>query len=283
MFNFRHVIMDAGVRQQVVFRLVALEIDGTKVFGHGAVDTNGDIEGASLVIGGRNAASTLAGLDLLEPRAVRGSGPAKETGVSVSDGVLSHRFSIRIAAAGPPNRLDVGLTMRLGAIVASAEQVVNVDVPSSAGHFQIRTPNAIALLEECGVPGNLDWPGAGSASLRARDLIADGKLYFPDIIANFGASTGAGYLTFTTPSVPKLSGQLDFGHLTLPSLQRLIDLTHAVLVQNVDIAVPVITARAITIAGQPAARKIRASINLKRIGAAHRMAITLESAPLFGG
>ena len=282
-FNFRHVIMDVGVRQQVIFRLVALEIDGAKVFGHGAVDANGDIDDATLVIGGRNAASTLVGLALLEPRAVRDSDPVKATGVSINDGVLSHRFSIRIAAAGPLNRLDVRFSLRLGAIVASAKQVVNVDVPSSAGHFQIRTPNAIALLEECGVPGNLDWPGAGSASLRARDLIADGKLYFPDIVANFGASTGAGYLTFTVPSVPKLSGKLDFGHLALPSLKRLMDLTHAVLLQNVDVAVPVITARVASIAGQPAARKIRASINLKRIGAAHRMAITLDAASLFGG
>ena len=282
-FNIRNVIMDAGVRKQIVFRLVALEIDGTKIFGHGALDANGNIQDATLIIGGRNAASTLVGMDLLGPRAVSDSAPVKVTWASINGGVLSHPFSIRIAATGPPNRLDVGFSLRLGAIAASAEQVVDVDAPSAAGHFQIRTPNAITLLEECGVSGNLDWPGAGSASLRARDLIANGKLHFPDIVTNFGGSTGAGYLTFTVPTLPKLSGQIDFDHLILPSLQRLIELTHAVLVQNVDIAVPMITARAVTIAGQPVARKIRASINLKETGAAHRMAVSLDSASFFGG
>jgi hypothetical protein len=264
LFTGTHLLIDGALRDAasgggVALSLATLRIGQTLLVGHGARRSDGGIMAARWLITGPDAAATLAAV-------THGFGgkPPPWFGLPV----WHHRFAAALVAAGPMRALHTGLTLHLGAIRAAALPVIDLAGGTATGAVTLHAPNAVALIRDLGGaavlgPRNgLDWPGAGSVSLRASAFLSDDRIGLPDFVLSLGALTTSGSLSLRLGDRPAVAGSIAADTLMIPAAGTLLHLAAAAMAGKVRIALPRITAARIADAETVVARHVAGSLAL---------------------
>jgi hypothetical protein len=264
LFTGAHLLIDGALRDAasgggVALSLATLRIGQTLVVGHGARQSDGGIMAARWLITGPDAAATLAAV-------THGFGGKPPAWFGLP--VWHHRFAAALVAAGPMRALHTGLTLHLGAIRAAALPVIDLTGGTATGAVTLHAPNAVALIRDLGGaavlgPRNgLDWPGAGSVSLRASAFLSDDRLGLPDFVLSLGALTTSGSLSLRLGRRPAVAGTIAADTLMIPAPDTVLHLAGAAMAGKLRIALPRITAARIADAETVVARHVAGSLGV---------------------
>jgi uncharacterized protein involved in outer membrane biogenesis len=135
--------------------------------------------------------------------------------------IIDAPLSVSLRAQGPPTALATSAVATLGEITVTAAPVADLAQLSAAGPLTFRHPDAIALLADFGKrlgglrPG-LDWPGAGSVSLRADMRASPQAVGLPDFVLSAGDLTADGRIDLTASG--GIEARIDADTLALPAM-----------------------------------------------------------------
>jgi AsmA-like C-terminal region len=125
---------------------------------------------------------------------------------------------LRSASTPPAQTLDASATVSLGALQGSASATIDLPRQQAGGALLLRDPDAIALLSAFGIKGGWDWPGPGSASLRASVQVSPTGITLPNAVLSFGRTTANGTIALAAaPSGFAVNGTLNADTLDLPA------------------------------------------------------------------
>ncbi|MCW8305670.1 AsmA family protein [Acidiphilium sp. PA] len=281
LFTGAHLLIDGALRDAasgggVALSLATLRIGQTLVVGHGARRSDGGIMAARWLITGPDAAATLAAI-------THGSGGKPPAWFGLP--VWHHRFAAALVAAGPMRALHTGLTLHLGAIRAAALPVIDLAGGTATGAVTLHAPNAVAVIRDLGGAGalgarnGLDWPGAGSVSLRASAFLSDDRLGLPDFVLSLGALTTSGSLSLRLGHRPAIAGTIAADTLMIPTPDTVLHLAGAAMAGTLRIALPRITAARIADAQTVVARHVAGSLGVGDAAAT----LSIDRAEVAGG
>ncbi len=138
---------------------------------------------------------------------------ASLTGWAPPPALLGARLALNAAALGPPAALSTSAVATLGDFTLTAAPVLDLDDDTGAGALTLRNPNAIRALSIFNLNRGLDWPGAGSLSLRANAVATPKALGFSDFILSLGRLQASGRLVRQNGA---WNGTIAAGDLDLP-------------------------------------------------------------------
>lgn len=190
--------------------------------------------------------------------------------------LLTGRFNLVFAASGPADALAASAVARLvtrlpdpktgkmedaGDLTLTAAPVIDLTHGSARGALSVQYPEAILLARFFGVDQGLVFPGAGSASLRARFTASASQYGLNDFVANFGTLNATGRVLVLNGVA---SGQIDAGSLLLPPVPVELQFPESLPLQG-KLS---ITARQIFYAGNPLLGPSAGSLSWSGSGAA---------------
>ena len=180
-------------------------------------------------------------------------------GHALPPSLLNGRLSLIFAARGPANALAASAVARLqtrlpdpatgtledaGELTLTASPVIDLTRMSASGALSLQYPEAILLARFFGFDHQLVFPGAGSASLRARFTASASQYGLNDFVVSFGALNGSGRVMVQNGAA---SGQIAAGLLLLPPLPAGLEFPANLPLQGkISLA-----ARQVLYAGQP--------------------------------
>jgi hypothetical protein len=186
--------------------------------------------------------------------------------------LLTPRLSLLFAARGPANALAASAVARLGEFTITAAPVIDLVRDSASGALSVQHPEAILVARIFGRDQGLVFPGAGSASLRARFTASASQYGLNDFVLGFGALNASGRLLVQNGAV---SGQIDAATLAIPPLPAGLQFPTALPLQGKL----VLNAQQILYAGQLLLGPTAASLSWSASGAT----LDLAQASLGGG
>jgi uncharacterized protein involved in outer membrane biogenesis len=129
--------------------------------------------------------------------------------------LLTQRFNLLFAARGPADALATSAVARLGEFTFTASPIIDMVHGTASGPLSAQHPEAILVARIFGFDHALVFPGAGSASLRAR-FTASSSLYgLNDFVLSFGALNASGTVMVQNGVV---SGQIDARNVAIPPI-----------------------------------------------------------------
>jgi uncharacterized protein involved in outer membrane biogenesis len=112
--------------------------------------------------------------------------------------IAAARAVIALPSAAPPRAMRTSATLSLGDFSATAAPTIDLAAGTATGPLTLRHPSAIAMLKLFGQNADLNWPGAGSFSLRADIAITPTQTGLSDFALSFGDLTATGRLLKNT-------------------------------------------------------------------------------------
>jgi uncharacterized protein involved in outer membrane biogenesis len=278
---FTHVLIDGALRDAAAGGGVAIALGTARLgrallVGHGARQSDGGIIAARWVVTGPDAATSLT--TMLHALGI-------DAGTWAGLALWHHPFAASLVAAGPMHAVHAGITLHLGTIRAAALPVIDLASGTATGAVSLHAPNAVALIRDVGGAGvlgarnGLDWPGAGSVSLRASAFAGAERIGLPGFVLSLGALTTSGALSLRAGTHPLLTGSLAADTLMLPQTAALLHLAGAALGSAVTITLPVITADRIVQAETDVTRHATGSLTVR----AGTLSLGVAHADLAGG
>ncbi len=131
-------------------------------------------------------------------------------------------LSVSLLAAGPSNALAAEVVASLGDLDATTAPIIDLPAHSVTGALTLSYPSAITALAAFGIKAGLDWPGAGSASLRANVSYTPAAIGLPNFVLSLGEFAANGRVTLT--GAHSIDAAIDADTLALPALPRNIAL-----------------------------------------------------------
>lgn len=257
--TLKSLLVDADYDGALNIRRLSAALDHGLVSGSLSLDHNGQITAAQ----GFLALPSAAPLIELLPAAFVPPSP-----------VLQTRLNLVMAASGPPTALATSAVASLGDFTVTAAPVINIGKQSAIGPLSLRNPNAILALNQFGLNRGLDWPGAGSVSLRATMMISPAIIGFPDFILSIGRTAANGRLLSNNGDI---TGTIDADSLTLPPLLAASHLPWAALGRTKGQIT--LNARTLIYPGLPNITHLEAGIRLKP----QNIHVVVKRAELAGG
>ncbi len=177
-----NLLIDASFDDQFLVRRLSASLYKGFLAANFTLSRTGDISSARALLSLPSAAPLAALLPAAEQPAVA---------------VTNARLDAAINAAGPPNALATSATVTLGDFLLTAAPTINLTNFSAAGPLTLRHPSAIAALKLFGFDSGLNWPGAGSLSLRAAFSLSAAQFSLQDFVLSFGDLTATGRAALT--------------------------------------------------------------------------------------
>ena len=181
--HLTRLLIDADFSQTLTIRRCTAALDGGLAAASFSTAPNGDIAAARAVI----ALPSAAPLAALIPAAYQPP-PA----------IMKAPLAAGVLAAGPPRAMRTSATLSLGDFSATAAPTIDLAAGTATGPLTLRHPSAIAMLKLFGQNADLNWPGAGSFSLRADIAITPTQTGLSDFALSFGDLTATGRLLKNT-------------------------------------------------------------------------------------
>jgi uncharacterized protein involved in outer membrane biogenesis len=119
---------------------------------------------------------------------------ASLTGWDPPAALLSPRLALNAAALGPVAALSTSAVATLGDFTLTATPTIDLVHGAGAGALTVQNPNAIRALSIFNLNRGLDWPGAGSLSLRANAVDTADSQGLADFILSLGRLQASGRL-----------------------------------------------------------------------------------------
>ncbi|MDE8345785.1 MAG: AsmA-like C-terminal region-containing protein [Acidocella sp.] len=211
--NLKSLLLDADYNGALNLRRVSAALDHGMVSGSLFMDHAGDVTSVQGYLALPSAAILAALL------------PASITPPPV---VLQARLNLVVAASGPPTALATSAVATLGTYTVTAAPVIDAATRTAIGPLSLRNPNAILALNQFGLNRGLDWPGAGSMSLRATMEVSPHATGFSDFVLSLGRTVATGRLLRHDGSI---GGTIDAETLALPPLLATLHLPWAAIGQ----------------------------------------------------
>jgi len=186
--------------------------------------------------------------------------------------LLTPRLSLLFAARGPANALAASAVARLGEFTLTATPVIDLEHATASGALSVQHPEAILVARIFGWDQALVFPGAGSASLRARFTASASQYGLNDFVLNFGALNASGQLLAQNGVV---TGRIDAATVPIPPVPTGLQFPTALPLQGKL----ELSARQILYAGRPILGPSAANLTWSANGAA----LDLAQASLDGG
>jgi uncharacterized protein involved in outer membrane biogenesis len=189
--------------------------------------------------------------------------------------LLAGRLNLQFAARGPANALAASAVARLttlqlnaqsktlrpvGDLTVTSSPLIDLPTMSASGAITAQYPEAILLARFFGLDQGLAFPGAGSASIRARFTASSSQYGLDDFILSFGALNASGRVMVQNGAV---SGRIDVGALALPPIPAGLQFPAALPLQG-KLA---LTARQLLYAGHPLLGPAAANLSWTSSGA----------------
>lgn len=174
--------------------------------------------------------------------------------------LLTPRLSLLFAARGPADALAASAVARLGEFTFTTSPVIDLVHGTASGALTAQHPEAILVARIFGADQALVFPGAGSASLRARFTASASRYGLDDFVMNFGALNASGRVMMQNGIV---SGQIDAGTIAIPPIPKDVQFPTTLPLQG-KLA---LTAQAIVYDGQPLLGPSAASLSWSANGA----------------
>ncbi len=181
--HLTRLLIDADLGQTLTIRRGTAALYGGLAAASFSTAPNGDIAAARAVISLPSAAPLAA----LIPASYQPP-PA----------IMQAPLAAGVLAAGPPRALRTSASLTLGDFAATAAPTIDLTAGTAAGPLTLRHPSAIAMLKLFGQNADLNWPGAGSFSLRADLAFTPTQTGLSDFALSFGGLTATGRLLHTT-------------------------------------------------------------------------------------
>lgn len=188
-------------------------LDGTLNVRRVSANLYGGLAAGSFVLDGNGRVNAVQGfLDLPSATPLAGLIPAPYTPPA---GMLAPRLNLLFAARGPENALSASAVARLGEFTFTLSPIIDMVHGTASGALTAQHPEARLVARLFGWDQALIFPGAGSASLRARFTASANEYGLNDFILSFGALNASGQLLVQNGAV---TGQIQARNVVIPPI-----------------------------------------------------------------
>jgi uncharacterized protein involved in outer membrane biogenesis len=249
-------------------------LDGTLNVRRVSASLYGGLAAGSFTLDADGRLSAAQGfLDLPSATPLAGLIPA---GYAPPAAMLTPRLSLVFAARGPAQALAASAVARLGQFTFTTSPIIDLVHGTASGALTAQHPEAILVARLFGVDQALVFPGAGSASLRAKFSASASAYGLDDFVMNFGALNATGRVMVENGAV---TGRIDAGSIAIPPIPAGVQFPTTLPLQG-KLA---LSAQSIIYNGQPLLGPAAASLSWSANGATLDVAHASYGAGGFSG